>query len=54
MTNEEVYQVTAFLLAANKVIGEQDIMNAQTLPKVVMPALQRFIPDDRRGGPEVR
>jgi len=54
LTNEEVYQVTAFLLAANKVIREQDAMNAQTLPKVVMPALQRFIPDDRRGGPEVR
>jgi cytochrome c len=54
LTNEEVYQVTAFLLAANKVIHEQDAMNAQTLPKVVMPAQQRFIPDDRRGGPEVR
>ena len=54
LTNEEVYQVTAFLLAANKVIRQQDAMNAQTLPKVVMPSLQRFVPDDRRGGPEVR
>ena len=54
LTNEEVYQVTAFLLHANKVIGEQEVMNAQTLPRVVMPAQKRFIPDDRKGGPEVR
>ena len=54
LTNEEVYQVTAFLLFANKVIGEQASMNAQTLPGVVMPAQKRFIPDDRKGGPEVR
>ncbi|OQP43202.1 sulfite oxidase [Niastella yeongjuensis] len=54
LTNEEVYQVTAFLLQANKIIGEQDVMNAKTLPKLVMPAQKRFIPDDRKGGPEVR
>ncbi len=42
LTNEEVYQLTAFLLAANKVIGEKDVMNAQTLPKIVMPAQHRF------------
>jgi S-disulfanyl-L-cysteine oxidoreductase SoxD len=54
LTNEEVYRVTAFMLAANKIIREQDAMNAQSLPKIVMPAQQRFIPDDRRGGQEVR
>ena len=54
LTNEQVYQLTAFLLQANKVIGENEVMNAKTLPKVVMPAQKNFIPDDRRGGPEVR
>lgn len=54
LTNEEVYQLTAFLLQTNKVIGENEVMNAKTLPKVVMPAQNRFIPDDRKGGPEVR
>jgi cytochrome c len=54
LTNEEVYRVTAFLLHANKVIDEQQVINAQTLPKIVMPAQKRFVPDDRRGGPEVR
>ena len=29
-------------------------MNAETLPAVVMPARDRFVPDDRVGGPEVR
>lgn len=54
LTNEEVYQLTAFLLQANKVIGAEEVMNKKTLPKVVMPAQKNFIPDDRRGGPEVR
>jgi mono/diheme cytochrome c family protein len=54
LTNEEVYQLTAFLLQANKVIGEDEVMNAKTLPKVKMPAQNRFVPDDRKGGPEVR
>ena len=29
-------------------------MNAGTLPLVTMPALERFVPDDRHGGAEVR
>jgi len=54
LTNEEVYQLTAFLLQANKVISDNEVMNANTLPMVGMPALERFVPDDRKGGPEVR
>jgi cytochrome c len=54
LSNEEVYQLTAFLLQANKVIGDHEVMNAKTLPEVKMPAQNRFIPDDRKGGPEVR
>jgi mono/diheme cytochrome c family protein len=54
LTNEEVYSLTAFLLHANKIIEGNTIINAQTLPKVVMPAQKRFVPDDRKGGPEVK
>ncbi|WP_240348094.1 c-type cytochrome [Longitalea arenae] len=54
LSDEEVYQVTAFLLAAAKVIRQQDVLNAQTLPNIKMPARERFVPDDRKGGPEVR
>lgn len=53
LTNDEVYALTAFLLNANQIISEDAILNAQTLPKVQMPAQPRFVPDDRRGGPEI-
>jgi cytochrome c len=43
LSDEEVYALTAFLLARNKIIGEGDIMNAQTLPKVRMPNRDGFI-----------
>jgi cytochrome c len=43
LTNDEAYAVTAYLLALNKVIGENDVMNAQTLPKVKMPNRDNFI-----------
>lgn len=53
LTNDEVYALTAFLLNANKIIGDDIVLNAQTLPSVQMPAQPRFVPDDRRGGPEI-
>ena len=43
LTNDEVYALTAYLLAANKIIGEKDVMNAQTLPRVRMPNRDGFI-----------
>ncbi|MHA4896826.1 c-type cytochrome [Pedobacter sp. PWIIR3] len=54
LTNDEVYSITAYLLHANKIIKQSDILNAKTLPKVVMPAKKLFIMDDRKGGPEVK
>ena len=44
LTDQEVYALTAFLLAANKLIGEDDEMNAKTLPQVKMPNRDGFIP----------
>jgi S-disulfanyl-L-cysteine oxidoreductase SoxD len=44
LTDDEVYALTAYILALNKLIGEQDEMNAQTLPKVRMPNRDGFIP----------
>jgi cytochrome c len=43
LTNDEVYALTAYLLALNKIIGENDVMNAETLPKVKMPNRDNFI-----------
>jgi mono/diheme cytochrome c family protein len=43
LTDQEAYALTAYLLAANKLIGEGDEMNAATLPKVVMPNRGNFV-----------
>ena len=43
LTNDEVYALTAYLLALNKVIGENDVMNADTLARVRMPNRDGFI-----------
>jgi S-disulfanyl-L-cysteine oxidoreductase SoxD len=44
LTNEEVYALTAFILAQNRIISADQEMNAQTLPKVRMPNRDGFIP----------
>ncbi len=43
LSDDEVYAVTAYLLNLNGIIGENDEMNAQTLPKVKMPNQSNFI-----------
>jgi mono/diheme cytochrome c family protein len=43
LTADEVYALSAYILALNKIIGETDVMNAETLPKVKMPNRDNFI-----------
>ena len=43
LSNDEVYALTAYILSLNKIIGANDTMNAQTLPKVRMPNRDGFI-----------
>ncbi len=43
LTDNQVYAVTAYLLYLNSIIGEDDEMNAKTLPKVQMPNRDGFI-----------
>jgi len=43
LTNDQVYALTAYLLAENGIIKPGDVMNAQTLPKVQMPNRDGFI-----------
>ena len=50
----DVYSVVAYLLAENGIIARSDVMDANTLPKVKMPARDRFVVDDRKGGPGFR
>ena len=43
LTDQEVYSLVAFILAENKLIGEDDEINATTLPKVHMPNRDNFV-----------
>jgi S-disulfanyl-L-cysteine oxidoreductase SoxD len=43
LTNDETYAVTAYILTLNKIIGENDVMDADTLPKVRMPNRDGFV-----------
>lgn len=54
LTNQEVYSLSAYLLHSNNIIKQDLILNAATLPKVVMPARKLFIMDDRKGGREIK
>ena len=47
---DEVYGLTAFLLAENEIVGRDAVMDTRTLPKLRMPARGHFVVDDRGGG----
>jgi S-disulfanyl-L-cysteine oxidoreductase SoxD len=50
LTADEIYGVVAYLLVLNEIIPRDAVMDATSLPKVMMPARDRFVPDPR-GGP---
>lgn len=47
LSDDEVYAITAFILAQDGLIGEDTVLDAQSLPKVAMPNAQGFIDDPR-------
>jgi hypothetical protein len=54
LSNQEVYDLTAYLLFENKIITESFVLTEKTLPAIVMPARKLFVDDDRQGGHEIR
>ena len=42
LTDDEVYALTAYILAENKLIGAGEVISAETLPKVKMPNREGF------------
>ena len=48
LSDDEVYAVVAYILQINGVIGENDTMDAQTLPAVRMPNREGFIKFSQR------
>jgi cytochrome c len=54
LTGDEVYSLVAYLLYKNEIVAEDFVVDALTLPAIAMPAANRFVPDSRCGGPEIR
>lgn len=48
LSPDQVYSVVAWLLHQNELIAEDDVMDANSLRRVEMPALERFVPYDPR------
>jgi len=47
LTNDELYAVSAYILQLNGIVGANDVLDAQSLPKVRMPNRDGFIPFPR-------
>ena len=47
LKDDEVYALSAYILAQNKIIGEDDVMDAKTLPQVRMPNRDGFVRFER-------
>jgi len=47
LSNDELYAVSAYILHLNGVIGADDVIDAQSLPKLKMPNRDGFIPFPR-------
>jgi S-disulfanyl-L-cysteine oxidoreductase SoxD len=47
LTNDQVYALSAYILNLNGLIPENAVMDARSLPKVMMPNRDGFIIDDR-------
>ncbi len=43
LSDDQVYALTAYLLSINNLIGQNDVMDAKSLPKVKMPNAGKFI-----------
>ena len=51
---QEVYSLTAFLLAENEIIAKSTAMDSRSLPSVRMPARDRFVRDTRENVSPIR
>jgi cytochrome c len=54
LTPDETYSLVAYILALNKIVPEDAMMDRSTLPKVKMPARDRFVIDNRKGGKVIK
>ena len=47
LTSDEVYALSAYILNLNGIVGTNDVLDAQSLPKVKMPNRDGFMPFPR-------
>jgi S-disulfanyl-L-cysteine oxidoreductase SoxD len=47
LKDDEVYALAAYILAQNKIVGADDVMDAKTLPQVRMPNREGFVRFER-------
>jgi cytochrome c len=47
LTHNQVYALTAWILQMNGIVGENDVLDAKTLPRIKMPNRDGFVPDAR-------
>lgn len=51
---DDVYSLVAYVLYLNEIVPEDATIDRASLPRIEMPARDRFVYDDRRGGAELR
>jgi len=54
LSPNEVYALCAFILYRNQLVDSTTVLNNVTLPRVHMPALSKYVNDDRKGGNEIK
>lgn len=54
LSADETYSLVAYILALNKIIPDDAVMDRTTLPAVKMPSKDRFVVDNRKGGKVVK
>ena len=54
LTPDETYSLVAYILNLNKIVPEGAVMDRKSLPAVKMPARDRFVIDNRKGGKVVK
>ncbi len=51
LTNDEYYAITAYILHLNELVGEDDVMDRESLPRVQMPNRDGFVLEARPDTP---
>ena len=54
LTPDETYSLVAYILALNKIVPDDAVMDRASLPNVKMPSRDKFVIDNRKGGKIVK